>query len=64
MEDFLLRVAWSAKPDHLIRRGEVSADMGLELPDPPPTREEMEHVMLAAKGAMLKCIRARKRTRK
>ena len=61
MEEFLLRVSWSAAPDHQVRRGEVMADVGLPCPEPPPSREEMQQVTYAAKVALLKCLRKRAR---
>lgn len=67
--EFMLTVYWSGLNDgdddgrgHLMQRGRVTADMGLEnFPDPPPTAEEMREVMFAAKMAMLKVLRKRKR---
>jgi len=61
MEEFILRVAWSSAPNHFVRCNEVMADVGLPKPDPPPTDEEMQEVAFAAKMAMLKCLRKRKR---
>lgn len=60
MEEFLLRVAWSRAPDHQLRCGQVTADVGLPCPNPPSTNEEMQQVTYAAKMAMLKCLRRRK----
>ena len=60
MEEFILRVAYSRSPNHLVRCNEVMADVGLPCPDPPPTNEEMQHVTFAAKMALLKCLRERK----
>ena len=71
-KEFLLHVYWSGLDDggddgrgHLIQRGKVTADMGLEnFPAPPPTAEEMQQVMFAAKMALLKILRTRKRAKK
>lgn len=71
-KEFLLHVYWSGLDDggddgrgHLVQRGKVTADVGLEnFPDPPPTAEEMQQVMFAAKMALLKILRQRKRARK
>ena len=63
-EEFLLRVAWSQTPDHLIRRGEVMADVGLPPPDPPLTDAEMQKVAFAAKMEMIRCLRRRKKVKK
>ncbi len=60
MEEFLLRVSWGAAPEHMVHRGQVTADVGLPCPEPPPTSEEMQQVAYAAKMAMLKCLRKRK----
>ncbi len=60
-EEFLLRVSWSCYPHHLIRRGDVAADMGIAVPNPPPTGDELERVMFAAKMAMLKELRKRRK---
>jgi hypothetical protein len=59
--EFLLRVSWSCTPDHLIRRGEVSADVGLPPPEDPVTNEEMQHVMYAAKMELLRQLARRKK---
>lgn len=58
--EFILRVAYSSTPNHLIRRNEVMADVGLPLPEPPPTEEEMHRVTAAAKREMLKVLRLRR----
>lgn len=71
-KEFMLHVHWSGLDDgdddgrgHLLRRGTVVADVGLEnFPDPPPTDEEMQQVMFAAKMALLKVLRQRKRGKK
>jgi hypothetical protein len=63
MEEFILRVAWSSTPNHLIRRGEVMADVGLPPPDPPLTDAEMQQITFAAKMEALKCLRRRKKSR-
>ncbi len=60
-EEFLITVCFHRSPDHLIRRGSVMADMGFSCPDPPPTDDEMQAVTYAAKMAMIKVLRARKR---
>ena len=70
--EFLLHVYWSGLNDggddsrgHLIQRGKVTCDMGLEnFPDPPPTAEEMQQVTFAAKMALLKILRTRKRAKR
>ena len=71
VKEFMLHVYWSGLDDggddgrgHLIRRGAVTADVGLEnFPNPPPTDAEMQQVMFAAKMALLKILRQRKRRR-
>lgn len=62
-EEFLIRVSWSCTPNHLIRRGEVMADTGLEPPNPPLTAAEMEKVTFEAKTQVLKCLSLRKKAR-
>jgi hypothetical protein len=61
MEEFLVRVSWSCSPNHAVRCGEVTADVGVAPPTPPLTNEEMEQVMFAAKMQVLKCLRTRKK---
>jgi hypothetical protein len=71
-EECLIHVYWSGLRDrkgltegdsHLIQRGKVSADLGLEgIPDPPFTSAEMQEITFAAKIQALKCLRARKRS--
>jgi hypothetical protein len=63
-EEFLLRVCYTTTPSHCVRHAEVMADMGIEPPDPLPTSDEMQHVAFAAKMAMLKVLRDRKRKKK
>lgn len=60
-EEFLIRVSWSCAPDHKILRGTVTADVGLPPPKPPLTNAEMQAVTFAAKMAVLKALRLRKR---
>lgn len=70
--EFLLHVYWSGLDDggddgrgHLMQRGKVTCDMGLEnFPDPPPTDDEMQKVTFAAKMAMAKVLRERKRAKR
>jgi hypothetical protein len=64
--EFMLQVSWSGLNDpgddgrgHLQRRGSVTCDMGLEVPDPPPTNEEMRLVMHAAKMALWEALQKR-----
>jgi hypothetical protein len=64
IEEWLLRVSWSCTPDHLVRRGEVMADVGMPPPDPPMTEAEMQRVTHAAKMELLRCLRDRKPTEK
>lgn len=46
---------------HLMQRGMVSADLGLDgVPSPPFTSDEMQLILRAAKMQALKCLRARK----
>src|SRR5262249_4217511 len=71
-KEFMLHVHWSGLDDgaddgrgHLLRRGTVIADVGLEhFPDPPPTDEEMQQVAFAAKMALLKVLGQRKKAKK
>jgi len=66
----MIRVMWSGydpnaewskdENSHLVRRGEVIADLGMPPPDPPFTDDEMQRIAFAAKGAAIKCIMARK----
>ena len=63
-EEFLIRVSWSRTPDHKIMRGMVTADVGLPPPDLPLTDAEMQDVTFAAKMAVLKALRLRKRRTK
>jgi len=71
-KEFLLHVYWSGLDDggddgrgHLMQRGKVTCDMGLEnFPDPPPTDDEMQKVTFAAKMAMAKVLRERKRAKR
>lgn len=60
-EEFLISVCYHRSPEQRIRRGDVMADMGFPCPDPPPTDEEMQHVTFAAKMAMCKLLRLRKK---
>jgi len=71
-QEVMIHVYWSAVNDavdelhdrrgHLLQRGKVTADLGLDaVPDPPFTRAEMELITYAAKGQAIKCLRARKR---
>jgi hypothetical protein len=60
IEEFLIRVSWSCSPDHLIRRGEVMADVGVAPPNPPLTMAEMQEVAFATKMQVLRCLQARK----
>ena len=68
-EECLIHVYWTGLWDpndsgrgHLLRRGEVSADLGLDaVPAPPFTDEEMQAITRAAKIQAIKCLRARKR---
>lgn len=71
-KEFCLHVYWSGLDDggddgrgHLVQRGKVTCDMGLEnFPNPPPTAEEMQQVMFAAKIALARVLRTRKRVKK
>jgi hypothetical protein len=64
----LLHVYWTGLHDpadpgqgHLLQRGKVSADLGLDaVPNPPFTNEEMQQIMFAAKMQAIKCLRARR----
>jgi len=66
--EYILRVSWSAAFDpmddgrgHLVRRGEVTANLGIEgVLDPPFTNREMQDITFAAKMAVAKCLRLRK----
>jgi hypothetical protein len=60
-EEFLLRVSWSRTPNHLVRRGEVMADIGMPPPSDPLTPAEMEEITFAAKMATIRILRKRKR---
>lgn len=69
----MIRVGWSGydpnaawskdENSHLIRRGEVIADLGMPPPDPPFTDDEMQRIAFAAKGAAIKCVIARRRAK-
>ena len=60
--EFLLCVYLTGGPNgHHVMQGRVSADMGLAFPNPAPTNEETQAVMFAAKMAMCKVLRARRR---
>jgi hypothetical protein len=58
-ERFMIIVGWEDGCDPMRIRGRVSADSGYEIPDPPPTSDEMQEVALAAKMAMRKVLRRR-----
>jgi hypothetical protein len=68
-QEVMIHVYWSAlnygdddDRGHLMQRGKVAADLGLDaVPDPPFTRDEMEIITRAAKLQALKCLGARKR---
>jgi hypothetical protein len=67
IEECMIHVAWSGLHDrgddgrgHLVQRGKVTADLGLDhVPDPPFTNEEMQEITRAAKFEALKCLRRR-----
>ena len=67
----MIRVSWSAAFDKnddgdgpLLRRGEVTADLGLDSPPEPCfTDREMQDITFAAKMAALKCLRQRKKAK-
>ncbi len=71
-QECMIHVYWSGlnypdgdKRGHLVQRGKVTADLGLEtMPMPPFTDEEMQSITFAAKMQALRCIRARKRAPK
>jgi hypothetical protein len=48
-------------PDRNVLYGRVSADMGMDPPEPELTYEEMQYVARAAKMALAKVIATRKR---
>lgn len=65
--EYVIRVSWSAAfdPDdkgegHRIRRGEVTANLGIEGIIQPFTAREMQDITFAAKMAAARCLRARK----
>lgn len=68
-QEFMLHLSWSGLDDggddgrgHLLRRGQITCDLGLDaVPDPPPTDEEMQKVAFSAKMALLKALANRKR---
>lgn len=72
--EVMLHVYWScldvfsrAKDNsHLIQRGKVTADLGLDkIPDPPFTNDEMQAIMFAAKMEAIRMLSLRvKRSRK
>jgi hypothetical protein len=67
-QECMLHVYWTAMNDagdngsgHLVMRGRVTADLGLDnVPVPPFSSEEMQEIMRAAKMGALKCLRNRK----
>lgn len=62
--EFLVVVGYTAGPPHPMIAGRLSADVGLPCPDPLPTSEEMQAVAYAAKMAMIKVLRKRKKERR
>jgi len=65
--EYMIHVAWSAAFDpgdegrgHLVRRGEVTANLGIDEAIAPFTNEEMQDITFAAKMAALQCLRKRK----
>lgn len=68
-QECMLVVAWSGVNDpgddgrgHLVQRGRVTADLGLDaVPVPPFSSAEMESIMFAAKMQALRVLRQRKR---
>ena len=60
-EEFLVSVCYHQSPEQRIRRGDVMADVGFPCPDPPPTDGEMQEVAFAAKMALIKVLRLRKK---
>jgi hypothetical protein len=63
-ERFLVVVGWTMGqgPDRFILQSKVDADMGIEPPNPPISVAEMQSVCYAAKMALWKVLRARKKT--
>lgn len=67
-QECMIHVSWSGLGDagddgrgHLVMRGRVTADLGLDdVPTPPFSPEEMQDITRAAKMAALKCLRDRK----
>lgn len=67
----MIHVSWSGAFDddddgrgHLMRRGEVIANLGLPPPSPPFTSDEMQKITFAAKMQALKCLRLRPKPRR
>lgn len=65
-EECLIHVYWTGhtrgggESGHLVQRGKVSADLGLDaIPSPPFTGEEMQSITRAAKMAAIRCLRKR-----
>ncbi len=68
--EYLIRVAWSAAFDpgddgrgHMVRRDEVTANLGIDGIIEPFTDREMQDITYAAKMAAAKCLRERKKKR-
>ena len=63
--EFLICVYVTGGPGgHLTMQARVSADMGIGFPDPAPTNDEMQEVTRAAKMAMAKVLRRRKKAKR
>lgn len=60
-EEFMVIVAWEDGRFPLRAKDRVSVDTGYAIPDPPPTHAEMQEVARAAKMAMAKVLKARKK---
>ncbi len=62
-ERFLINVGWASGAAPMVFQGRISADTGLPIPTPPPTADEMAEVAYAAKRALLRVLRTRKKVR-
>lgn len=69
-DECMIKVCWTGYSpsmgmregnSHLIRRGEVTADLGSPPPEPPFTNDEMQSIAYAAKGAAIKALMARRK---